>query len=104
MPSLQERAFAAVRPGGTLIMVGTTPDAARTNLPGALITRAEKTIRGSFYGSAQPERDIPRLLDMYLAGALKLDELVTRRYRLEEINEAYQDMLSGEVARGVIVF
>ena len=51
-----------------------------------------------------PRRDFPRFLDMYAEGRLKLDELVTRRYRLDEINEAYASMLTGAVARGVIVF
>ena len=104
IPALQERAFAATRPGGTLTLVGTTPAESRTNLPGAIITRTEKVIRGCSYGSVNPQRDIPLLLDLYRAGRLKLDELITRRYRLDEINEAYADMLSGELARGIIVF
>ena len=104
IPALQERAFAATRPGGTLTLVGTTPDGSRTNLPGAVITRTEKIIRGCSYGSVNPQRDIPLLLDLYRAGKLKLEELITRRYRLEQINEAYADLLSGELARGIIVF
>ena len=104
LPSLQERAFAATRPGGTLTLVGTAPAGSSANLPGAVITRAEKVIRGSSYGSVHPRRDIPALLDLYVAGKLKLDELITRRYRLGEINEAYADMLSGALARGIIVF
>ncbi len=103
-PSLQERAFAAIRPGGSLILVGTAPDASRTCLPGAAITRSEKTVRGSFYGSVSPQRDIPSLLALYRSGALKLDELVTRRYQLDQINEAYADLLNGDLARGIITF
>ena len=103
-PGLQEIAFEALRPGGQLILIGTTPDDSRTNLPGAAITRAEKVIRGSFYGSCSPRRDIPRLLDLYAAGKLKLRELITRRYRLTQINEAYADLVKGELARGVITF
>lgn len=102
--ALQETAFAATRPGGTLTLVGLTPLGSGTNLPGSVITRTEKVIRGSFYGSVLPQRDFPIFLDLYRNGKLKLDELVTRRYRLDEINEAYQDMLTGEVARGIIVF
>ena len=104
IPALQERALAATRPGGTLTLVGTAPDGSRTNLPGAVITRTEKVIRGCSYGSVNPQRDIPLLLDLYRAGKLKLDELITRRYRLDEINQAYADLLSGELARGIIVF
>ena len=104
LTSLQETAFEAARPGGTLTLVGLTPVGSGTNLPGSVITRTEKVIRGSFYGSVLPQRDFPMFLDLYRNGKLMLDELVTRRYRLEEINEAYQDMLTGEVARGIIVF
>ena len=104
LSSLQERAFEATRPGGTLTLVGLTPVGSNTNLPGSVITRTEKVIRGSFYGSVDVSRDFPLLLDLYLAGQLKLDELVSRRWRLEEINEAYAEMLTGDVARGVIVF
>lgn len=104
LPSLQERAFDALRPGGVLTLVGTAPADSSTNLPGAIITRTEIVIRGSSYGSVNPPRDIPMLLDLYAAGKLKLEELITRRYRLEQINEAYADMLSGALARGIIVF
>jgi S-(hydroxymethyl)glutathione dehydrogenase/alcohol dehydrogenase len=75
-----------------------------TNLPGAVITRQEKTIKGSYYGSVDSQRDFPLLLDYYLEGSLKLDELVTRHWRLDQINEAFDMMLTGSVARGVIVF
>ncbi len=104
LSSLQETAFEATRPGGTLTLVGLTPVGSGTNLPGSVITRAEKVIRGSFYGSVLPQRDFPMFMDLYARGKLMLDELVTRRYRLDEINEAYAAMLTGDVARGIIVF
>ena len=104
LSSLQEMGLEATRPGGTLTLVGLTPVGAGTNLPGSVITRTEKVIRGSFYGSVNTSRDFPLLLDLYQAGQLKLEELVTRRYRLDEINEAFASMLTGDVARGVIVF
>ncbi len=104
MPALQEVAFRALRPGGQLTLVGTAPDDSITGLPAAKITRSELTIRGSFYGSCNPQRDIPRLLNLYAAGKLKLGELITRTYRLEQINEAYADLVSGVLARGVIVY
>ena len=75
-----------------------------TNLPGALITRQEKTIKGSYYGSASPGRDFPFFADLYLRGRLDLDHLVSRTYSLDQVKDAYADMLSGTVARGVIVF
>ena len=104
LTALQETAFEAIREGGMLTLVGIAPAASLTSLPCAIITRTEKVIRGSFYGSVSPRRDFPMFLELYKSGKLMLDELVTRRYRLDEINEAYQNMLTGDVARGVIVF
>jgi Zn-dependent alcohol dehydrogenase len=63
-----------------------------------------KEIKGTIFGSLNPRLDIPRLLDMYRAGQLKLDELITRRYSLDQLNEGYEDMREGKNIRGVIVF
>lgn len=102
--AVQEAALDAIRPGGMLTLVGLSPMGTGTNLPGAVIVRQEKTIKGSYYGSVSPRRDFPMLVDLYAAGRLKLDELVSRQYRLDQINEAYAAMLEGSAARGVIVF
>jgi S-(hydroxymethyl)glutathione dehydrogenase/alcohol dehydrogenase len=64
----------------------------------------EKKIRGSALGSARIREDIPRLVELYMQGRLNLDDLVSRRIRLEEINEGFAAMTRGEVARSVIVF
>jgi NDMA-dependent alcohol dehydrogenase len=104
IPAVQETALAAIRPGGTLTLAGLSPMGTGTNLPGAIITRQEKTIKGSYYGSVNTRRDFPLLVDLYMAGKLKLDALVSQTYPLSQINEAYQAMLSGSVARGVVVF
>ncbi|MBZ0284147.1 MAG: Zn-dependent alcohol dehydrogenase [Anaerolineae bacterium] len=104
IPALQELAFKAIRPGGTLTLAGLSPMGTGTNLPGAVITRQEKVIKGSYYGTINASRDFPLLLDLYMAGKLKLDELITHQYPLTQINEAYEAMLSGAVARGVVVF
>jgi S-(hydroxymethyl)glutathione dehydrogenase/alcohol dehydrogenase len=103
IPALQEKALQCVRPGGTLTLAGLAPMDSKTNLPSAIIARQEKTIKGSYYGSVNAQRDFPMLLDLYSAGKLNLDDLITRRYSLEQINQAYKDMLSGELARGVII-
>jgi S-(hydroxymethyl)glutathione dehydrogenase / alcohol dehydrogenase len=103
IPALQEQAFDAVRPGGTLVLAGIAPMGSSTNLPGAVLTRQEKTVTGCYYGSANPARDFPRYAKLYLRGRLDLGRLVSRTYRLEQINEAYADMLAGATARGVIV-
>jgi NDMA-dependent alcohol dehydrogenase len=68
------------------------------------LTLFEKTIRGALFGSSNPRHDIPRYLELYRLGKLKLDELVTREYRLEDINEGYQDMIEGRNIRGLIRF
>jgi Zn-dependent alcohol dehydrogenase len=104
IPALQELAFEAARPGGTVTFAGLSPMGSSTNLPGAVIARQEKTIKGSYYGTVHAPRDFPMLLDLYVAKRLKLDELISRQYSLEQINDAFDDMRSGELARGVIVF
>ncbi len=104
LPKLQELALDAARPGGHVVLAGLSPMGSATNLPGAVITRTERTIKGSYYGSVDARRDFPLLIDYYVAGKLKLDELVSQHWRLEQINEAFAAMLTGEVARGVIVF
>jgi S-(hydroxymethyl)glutathione dehydrogenase/alcohol dehydrogenase len=68
------------------------------------LTLMEKQVVGSLFGSANPRADIPKLLGLYAAGELKLDELVTRTYRLDEINHGYEDMREGRNLRGVINF
>jgi Zn-dependent alcohol dehydrogenase len=104
LPSVQEAALEPVRPGGTLTLVGLAPMGAGTNLPGAILTRKEITVKGSYYGTVYPQRDFPLFIDLYQNGRLKLKELISQQYPLEAINEAYDVMLSGSTARGVIVF
>jgi S-(hydroxymethyl)glutathione dehydrogenase/alcohol dehydrogenase len=64
----------------------------------------QKQLVGTIFGSANPRYDIPKLLGLYRSGQLKLDELVTRTYTLDQINEGYQDMRDGKNIRGVIVY
>ena len=104
LPRVQEECLAAVRPGGTVVLAGVAPMGSGTNLPGAIITRQEKTITGTYYGSANPARDFPLYADLYRRGLLDLDQLVSRTYSLSQINQAYAEMLGGEIARGLIVF
>jgi S-(hydroxymethyl)glutathione dehydrogenase/alcohol dehydrogenase len=104
IPAVQETALSAIRPGGTLTLAGLSAMGSGTNLPGAIITRQEKVIKGSYYGTINASRDFPLLLDLYMNGKLKLDELVSQQYPLSQINEAYAAMLGGTVARGVVVF
>ncbi|MGH7176138.1 MAG: Zn-dependent alcohol dehydrogenase [Tepidisphaeraceae bacterium] len=103
IPRLQELAFDCLRPGGTLTLAGLSPMGSTTNFPGAIIARQEKTIKGSYYGTTDAQRDFPMLIDLYASGKLLLDDLVSKRWKLEQINEAFAQMLGGAAARGVIV-
>jgi len=103
-PRVQEQALAAARPGGKIVLAGLSPMGSQTNLPGAVITRQEKAVMGSYYGTTDAARDFPRYADCYLKGKLDLDRLVGSTYDLGQINEAYTELRKGRSARGVIVF
>ncbi|WP_030453712.1 alcohol dehydrogenase catalytic domain-containing protein [Herbidospora cretacea] len=102
-PDTLETAFAALRPGGTLVAVGLGKVGQTFTVPVNLLVQRERRIVGSLYGSANPLVDLPKIFDLYLAGRLPLDLLVGRRYRLDQINEAFADLTGGAVGRGVIV-
>jgi S-(hydroxymethyl)glutathione dehydrogenase / alcohol dehydrogenase len=99
-----EQAYAAARRGGTCVVIGLGSRQESVSLNTFLLPIQEKRLLGCWYGGADVHRDFPRLLSLYKAGALKLDELVTRTYALEEVNEAFADMTAGRNARGLIVF
>ena len=103
-PGTMEQAFAAVRAGGTAVQIGLAPEGATGRISPFELALEEKTLKGSFMGSSRPRVDMPRLLDLYRLGRLDLDGLVTRTYTLDEINEAYDDLQAGKLARGVITF
>jgi len=63
----------------------------------------QRRVQGAIFGGCNPLYDVPRLLGLYRSGDLKLDELITRRYRLEDVNQGYEDMLAGKNIRGVII-
>jgi S-(hydroxymethyl)glutathione dehydrogenase/alcohol dehydrogenase len=99
-----EQAFACIRRGGTATIIGMIPEGQMIELEGIAFLRGEKKIQGSLMGSNRFKVDMPRYVDYYLQGQLKLDEMITRRGRLEDINEAFRAMKAGEVARTVLVF
>ncbi len=103
IPAVQEECLAAARPGGTIVFSGLAPMGTATNLPGAVLVRSERTVMGSYYGSSDPARDFVRYAQLFLDGKLPLDKLATREYALEDINQAFADMRTGVVRRGVIV-
>jgi NDMA-dependent alcohol dehydrogenase len=102
VPGVVAQAYAAVRRGGTVVAVGLPAEGLTADLPASDLPRDEKIVTGSFYGSCSPQVDMPRLLDLYMEGRLPLDRLVSRTYELEDINDAFAAMNSGEVARAVI--
>jgi alcohol dehydrogenase (nicotinoprotein) len=98
-------AFNAIRKGGTVVVTGLAdPMKATIQVSGAILTLFEKRIQGSLFGSGDPFNDIPRMVDLYRAGDLKLDELITQTYTLDQVNQGYQDLLDGKNIRGVIVY
>jgi len=94
----------AVRPGGTAVIVGMAAMNVRAPITPYLMALQEKTLKGTMYGSVRPNLDFPRLVDLYLDGRLKLDQLISRTYTLAQINEGFEALRSGQVARGVVVF
>ncbi len=103
IPSVQEECLEAVRPGGLVVFAGLSPMGSTTNIPGAVLTRTEKTVTGSYYGTTNTKRDFPQYADLYMRGLLDLDRLISKTYSLDDLNEAYADMLTGGMARGVII-
>ncbi|HLL79655.1 MAG TPA: Zn-dependent alcohol dehydrogenase [Ktedonobacteraceae bacterium] len=104
-PATIGQAYACLGKNGTVVVIGLTPYTAESiPIPPLDLVLFQKSIMGTIYGDSQPRNDIPNLLKMYHAGKLKLDELVTRTYTLDRVNEAYADMLAGKNIRGVIEF
>jgi S-(hydroxymethyl)glutathione dehydrogenase / alcohol dehydrogenase len=98
------QAIEALAPGGTCVLIGVPETGATVPLDVRPVVTAERMIRGCSYGSARTREDLPRLVSLYLAGKLKVDQLITRRYGLDEANEAFRALAAGELARGLIVF
>jgi S-(hydroxymethyl)glutathione dehydrogenase/alcohol dehydrogenase len=101
--STAEQAFAMLARGGTATVVGMIPVGQSVRAPGKAFLQ-EKRLQGSFMGSNRFPVDMPKLVDFYLQGRLKLDALVSRRIGLAAVNEAFAEMKTGTIARSVIVF
>jgi S-(hydroxymethyl)glutathione dehydrogenase / alcohol dehydrogenase len=98
------QAYESTRLGGVTTIVGMAPEDDQVTLNALSIPRTEKVIMGSWYGSARPWVDLPKMVDLYLSGRIKVDPLISRTYPLEEINSAYEALEKGEVARSILVF
>jgi S-(hydroxymethyl)glutathione dehydrogenase/alcohol dehydrogenase len=99
-----EQAWESLAPGGTCVMVGLPPHDERITIDPRTLVGSERRLIGASYGSARVFDDFPRMVDLYLAGQLRIDELITRRYGIDEANEAFQALAAGQNARGLIVF
>jgi S-(hydroxymethyl)glutathione dehydrogenase/alcohol dehydrogenase len=98
-----EQAFGMLKRGGTAYIIGMIPIGQSVTIPGAAFL-GEKKLQGSLMGSNHFPVDMPRLVDMYLSGKLLLDDLISRRIKLEDVNEAFTEMKTGQIARSVIIF
>lgn len=99
-----ELAFKMTARRGTCTIVGVSPEGARISLNPNVFTMMEKRLIGSYYGSTRPRIDMPRLVELYLEKKIKIDELISRTFSLEQVNEAYELLKQGEVARSVVKF
>jgi len=99
-----EQASRATRKGGTTVVIGLAPDGMAAEIPLVDLVRNQKTLVGSYYGSASPHETFGKLFELYKQGKIDIGGIVTRSYQLDEINEAYGALECGEDGRGVIVF
>ena len=99
-----DTAYKITRRGGTTVTVSLPPPSHTLNVPAVNLVVDERTLKGSYLGSAVPARDIPRYIALYRAGLLPVDKLVTHRIPLDEINLGFDRLASGEAIRQVIMF
>jgi alcohol dehydrogenase/S-(hydroxymethyl)glutathione dehydrogenase/alcohol dehydrogenase len=98
-------AFRATQKGGNVVVTAITPDTVKQiDIPPLELFATQKAVMGAVYGFASPRVQVPELLRLYRKGDLKLRELITRRYALDEINEGYADLEAGKNLRGMVVF
>ena len=91
------------RPGARVVILGKTPYGVEINLPFYTMMGEREIVRTS-YGSSRPRIDFPRLANLYMNGELFLDEMITKKYKIEDINEGFDALERGELARGLISF
>jgi S-(hydroxymethyl)glutathione dehydrogenase/alcohol dehydrogenase len=103
-PATVRQAVRMTRRGGMIVMIGVVPAGTSVELPGADIVLREKTILGCMMGSNRFRTDMPRYVELYRSGQLRLDEMISARLPLERVNDALEAMRRGTAARSVIVF
>lgn len=98
------QAYAATRRGGTTVTIGLPHPEQRVSLQALSLVAEERTLRGSYMGSAIPQRDVPRFLDLYRAGQLPVDQLVSGVVELKAVNAAFDALHEGKVVRQLVRF
>ncbi len=99
-----ETAYLATRRGGTTVTVGLPNPAALLSIPAVSLVAEERTLRGSYLGSADPQQMLPQLFEFWRAGQLPLEKLISGRLTLDQINLGFDRLASGEAVRQIIVF
>ena len=98
------QAYESTMRGGTTVAIGLPHPDHQLSIPAVTLSAMEKTLKGSYQGSCVPSRDIPKFIEMFHAGQLPVDQLLSDTIKLEEINEGFDRLHKGEVARQVILF
>jgi len=98
-----EQAFASVHRGGTVVVIGVSPDGTRISIDPQMLLQ-ERVLTGTSFGSARQRVDLPMLVDLFMDGRYKLRELISRQVALDELNSAYDALQRGEVRRSVVVY
>ncbi len=98
-----EQAFMSVHRGGTVVVIGVSPDGTRISIDPQMLLQ-ERVLTGTSFGSSRQKVDLPMIVDLFMAGRYKLRELISRQVALEDLNEAYEALVRGEVRRSVVVF
>jgi len=104
VPAVITQAFNSLKRGGAAVVVGVPGFDQQITIPAMSVPLEEKSVIGSLYGSANLNRDMPRMIELYMNKQLKIDELISRTIKLDEINAAFDAMKAGEVNRSVIVY
>lgn len=99
-----EQAFRMLRKGGVATIIGMAPENQNMEVDIFQLLEGERKLQGTSMGSNRFRIDIPRYIELYLAGRLKLDELISRRIKLDEVNDGYEALKAGKTIRSVIVF
>ena len=103
LKKLAEQCFECIKPGGTATIIGMIPVGQKVELSGPMFL-SERRVQGSNMGSNRFRIDMPRYIDYYQQGRLNLDDMISRRGKLEDVNDAFRAMKAGEVARTVLMF